>query len=66
MTTASALYEVFKTLSPNSKKEFVELLTQENKQNTFLQSLTRGLQEVKAIEAGEKKGKTLKQILDGE
>ncbi len=66
MTTASALYEVFKTLPPSSKREFVALLNQEDSKNTFMESLERGLKEVKAIEAGEKKGKTLKQILDGE
>ena len=30
MTTASALLEVFKTLPPKSKKEFVHLLAEEN------------------------------------
>jgi hypothetical protein len=66
MTTASALLEVFKTLPPKSKKEFVHLLTEENeKTNLFMQSLERGLKEVKAIESGEKKGKTLKEILNG-
>ena len=66
MTIASALLEVFKTLPPKSKKEFVHLLTEENeKANLFMQSLERGLREVKAIESGEKKGKTLKEILNG-
>jgi hypothetical protein len=66
MTTASALLEVFKTLPPKSKKEFVYLLTEENeKTNLFMQSLERGLKEVRAIESGEKKGKTLKEILNG-
>ncbi|PWK29333.1 hypothetical protein LV89_00173 [Arcicella aurantiaca] len=66
MTTASALFEVFKTLPTKSKKEFVHLLAEENeKTNIFMNSLERGLKEVKAIEAGEKKGKTLKEILNG-
>lgn len=66
MTTASALLEVFKTLPPKSKKEFIRLLTEENQNaNLFMKSLERGLREVKAIESGEKKGKTLKEILNG-
>jgi hypothetical protein len=66
MTTASALLEVFKTLPTKSKKEFIHLLTEENeKTNLFMKSLERGLKEVKAIESGEKKGKTLKEILNG-
>jgi hypothetical protein len=66
MTTATALLEVFKTLPPKSKKEFVNLLAEENeKTNLFMKSLERGLKEVRAIESGEKKGKTLKEILDG-
>ena len=66
MTTASALLEVFKTLPQKSKKEFVLLLDEENKNaNLFMKSLERGLKEVKAIESGEKKGKTLKEILNG-
>ena len=66
MTTASALLEVFKTLPPRSKKEFVHLLTEENQNaNLFMKSLERGLKEVKAVESGEKKGKTLKEILNG-
>lgn len=66
MTTASALLKVFKTLPPKSKKEFVYLLTEENeKASLFMKSLERGLKEVKAIESGEKKGKTLKEILNG-
>ena len=66
MTTASALLEVFKTLPPKSKKEFVHLLTEENQNaNLFIKSLERGLKEVKAVESGEKKGKTLKEILNG-
>ena len=49
-----------------SKKEFVLLLDEENKNaNLFMKSLERGLKEVKAIESGEKKGKTLKEILNG-
>ena len=66
MTTASALLEVFKTLPPKPKKEFVHLLAEENQNaNLFMKSLERGLKEVKAIESGEKKGKTLKEILNG-
>jgi len=66
MTTASALLEVFKTLPPKSKKEFIRLLTEENQNaNLFMKSLERGLREVKAIESGEKKGKTLKETLNG-
>ena len=66
MTTASALLEVFKTLPPRSKKEFVHLLAEENQNaNLFIKSLERGLKEVKAVESGEKKGKTLKEILNG-
>ena len=66
MTTASALLEVFKTLPPRSKKEFVHLLAEENQNaNLFMKSLERGLKEVKAVESGEKKGKTLKEILNG-
>lgn len=65
MTTASALLEVFKTLPSKSKKEFVHLLDEEKKnENLFIQSLERGLIEVKEIEAGNKKGKTLKEILN--
>ena len=66
MTTASALLEVFKTLPPKSKKEFVHLLDEEKKNaDLFMKSLERSLTEVKAIESGEKKGKTLKEILNG-
>lgn len=67
MTTASALFEVFKTLPTSSKEEFVALLEKEKLQKTaFIESLEKGLREVKAIEKGEKEGKTLKQILNGE
>ena len=66
MTTASALLEVFKKLPPKSKKEFVHLLAEENQNaNLFMKSFERGLKEVKAIESGEKKGKILKEILNG-
>ena len=66
MTTASALLEVFRTLSPKSKKEFVELFSEETMQeNLFMKSIERGLREVKEIESGRKKGKTLKEILNG-
>jgi hypothetical protein len=65
MTTASALLEVFRTLPPKSKKEFVELLSEETMQeNLFMKSMERGLREVKEIEAGRKKSKTLKEILN--
>ncbi len=53
-------------MPPKSKEEFVRLLTEENQNaNLFMKSPERGLREVKAIESGEKKGKTLKEILNG-
>ena len=43
MTIASTLLEVFKTLPPQSKKEFVYLLDEENQNvNQFIKSLERG------------------------
>ena len=39
MTTASALLEVFRTLPPKSKKEFVELLSEETMQNALAERI---------------------------
>ena len=68
MTTASALYEVYKTLPKQTKKEFKTLIETEkdnSSNSTLLSEIQEGLQQVKAIRDGKIKPKSIKDILHG-
>jgi hypothetical protein len=64
MTTASALYEVYKTLPKNTRKEFKTLIEKEE-DSLLLSEIKEGLIQVKAIREGQIKPKSIKEVLHG-
>ena len=65
MTTASALYEVYKTLPKNTRKKFKTLIETEQDSNILLSEIEEGLKQVKAIREGRIKPKNIKDLLHG-
>ena len=65
MTTASALYEVYKTLPKNTRKKFKTLIETEQDNNILLSEIQEGLKQVKAIREGRIKTKSIKDLLHG-
>ena len=59
MTTASALYEVYKTLPKNTRKKFKTT----NKSSFLLFEIQEGLKQVKAIREGKIKPKSIEEVL---
>jgi hypothetical protein len=64
MTTASALYEVYKTLPKHTRKEFKTLIEKEE-DSLLLSEIKEGLRQVKAIREGQIKPKNIKEVLHG-
>jgi mRNA-degrading endonuclease RelE of RelBE toxin-antitoxin system len=66
MTTASALYEVYKTLPKQTRKAFKELIkTEEERPSALMSEIEEGLKQVKEIRAGKVKPKSIKEVLHG-
>jgi hypothetical protein len=65
MTTATALYEVYKTLPKHTRKEFKTLIDIEQDNSVLLSEIQEGLQQVKAIREGRIKPKNIKDVLHG-
>jgi DNA integrity scanning protein DisA with diadenylate cyclase activity len=65
MTTASALYEIYKTLPKQSRKEFKTLIESEEENSVLLSEIKEGLKQVKGIREGKIKAKNIKDVLNG-
>ncbi len=65
MTIASALYEVYKTLPKQSRKEFKTLIETEEESSVLLSEIKEGLKQVKGIREGKIKPKNIKDVLHG-
>ncbi len=62
MTQAAALYVQYEQLSKGEQNKFKKLI--EKPVNPILISIQKGLEEIKLIETGKKKAKTLDELLD--
>jgi phage terminase Nu1 subunit (DNA packaging protein) len=62
MNTASALFEVYKTLPKRLKREFKGLIKQED--DTLLKEIEIGLKQVRAIQEGKIPKKNARELLN--
>ena len=65
MTTASALYEVYKTLPKQTRKKFKTLIETEEENSVLLSEIKEGLKQVKEIRDGKIIPKNIKDVLNG-
>jgi hypothetical protein len=67
MKTASALLEIYNSLSPNVRDEFLNLLKKQQDipvNSQLLSKIEKGLKDVKKVKEGKGKTYTLNQILN--
>jgi hypothetical protein len=65
MTTATALFEVYKTLPKRSRKVFKELIETEESKSVLMSEIEEGLKQIKQIREGKIKAKSIKEVLHG-
>lgn len=65
MTTATALFEVYKTLPKRSKKAFKELIETEESKSVLMSEIEEGLKQIKQIREGKIKSRSIKEVLHG-
>jgi hypothetical protein len=65
MTTATALFEVYKTLPKRSRKVFKDLIETEESKSVLMSEIEEGLKQIKQIREGKIKAKSIKEVLHG-
>lgn len=62
MSTAQAIFEIYKTLPAKAKKELKRLI-ENDKEPTLMEEIRDGLREIKAIKAGKVKATDLGEFI---
>ncbi|TAE28870.1 MAG: hypothetical protein EAZ91_14070 [Cytophagales bacterium] len=66
MSTAQILYEQYKVLPPRLQRELKQLINEdeEDEKIPLVEQIREGMKEVRLIQAGKLKAKTLREVLD--